>query len=82
MTLDKHNWKNLPSKETPITAEMLNELEKVKDFRETTINGKTGEITKMDILALGIPIEKGDYDDWNNIFIGGNQPEIVEDIVL
>lgn len=83
-------WKDLPSKETPLTAEELNRIEKnilavKKEFDTygiTTINGKTGVITKEDILALGIPVEDGRYADHDNIFIGKNQPEQVTDIVL
>lgn len=83
-------WKDLPSKETPLTAEELNRIEETiegirKDFDTrgvTTINGKTGAITKEDILALGIPVEDGRYADGDNIFIGKNQPEIVSDIIL
>lgn len=86
MEFDRKHWKNLPSRETPITAEELNRIEKlveeVANFKETTINGKSGVITKLDILALGIPVAKGDYDDWNNMFIGRNRPQQVEDIVL
>lgn len=83
-------WKDLPSKETPLTAEELNRIEKnAVDIRAdfdthgiTTINGKTGEITKEDILALGIPVEDGRYMDRDVIFIGKNQPKVVDDIVL
>lgn len=79
-------WKDLPSKETPLTADELNRLEgnvvEVSKFNETRINGKTGDITKEDILALGIPVEDGRYADDNNIFIGKNQPENVPEIFL
>lgn len=79
-------WKDLPSKETPLTAEELNRIDnniiENSKFNETTINGKTGVITKWDILALGIPVEDGRYADHNNIFIGKNQPTVVDDIVL
>lgn len=83
-------WKDLPSKETPLTADELNRIEEKlvqirKDFDThgiTTINGKTGAITKEDILALGIPVEDGRYDDYRNIFIGDNQPEEVDDVIL
>lgn len=83
-------WKDLPSKETPLTADELNRIEDtivgiLEDYEThgvTTINGKTGAITKEDILALGIPVGDGRYDDYNNIFIGKVQPEDVPDIVL
>lgn len=83
-------WKNLPSKETPLTAEELNKIEKaiidikaiVEGFEETTINGKTGAITKEDILALGIPVEDGRYVDDKNIFIGNNRPERVRNVSI
>lgn len=83
-------WKDLPSKETPLTATELNRIEELivgirKDFEThgvTTINGKTGAITKEDILALGIPVSDGRYVDDDVMFIGENQPETIDDIIL